>query len=115
MKPKVWAARFEREVRRLQKKLGLTDWCFIYKRKKGDGGTSAEVNMSRECREAVFTAYLHDQTDSPERIALHEVLHVLYYETLQEAAHRGSYTHREVANQEHRAIERLVNWIDGVA
>jgi hypothetical protein len=115
VKAAVWAARFEKEVRRLQKELGLLDWCFVYERKRGDGSVSAEVNMSREAREAIFTIYLFEQTDKPERIAYHEVLHVLLYETLQEAAHRGDYLHKEVANQEHRAIERLVNHRHGPA
>jgi hypothetical protein len=109
VKPKTWADRFEKEVRRLQAELGLLDWCFLYERKKGDGSISAEVNMSRQAREAVFTIYLFNQTDSPERIAYHEVLHVLLYEPLKEAAHRKSYKHREVGVAEHRAIERLVN------
>jgi hypothetical protein len=111
--PTTWANRFEKRCRELQVALGLTDWNFIYERKKGDGTMSAEVNMHATAREAVFTIYMFKQTDSPERIAFHEVLHVLYYETLKAAAHYRSYRHKRVALEEHRSIERLVNFFCG--
>jgi hypothetical protein len=111
--PTTWANRFEKECRRLQKELGLLDWCFIFEREKGDGTISAEVNMHATAREATFTIYLFKQTDSPERIAFHEVLHVLLYEPLKAAAHHRSYRHKRVALEEHKGIERLVNFCLG--
>lgn len=108
-----WADRFESECRLLQLQFGLLDWCFIYERASGDGSKSAEVNMDRDAREAVFTTYLFDQTDNPERIALHEILHVIFVEPLEMAALRGDAEHVDVAREEHRGIERLVNYMRG--
>lgn len=113
MTPQVWAARFEKRVRKLQVELGLLDWCFSYKTAKEDGTMVAQVNMDRECREAVFTVYLKSHRDSPERIALHEILHVIMNEPQELAAERGNHNHKDVGIAEHVSIERLVNFIMG--
>lgn len=113
MTPATWAARFERHVRKLQVELGLLDWFFSFKTEKWDGDTVARVDMGRESREAVFTAFMGDHRDSPKRIALHEALHVLLMEPLDVAAQRGNPTHKDVQIEEHRAIERLLNFFDG--
>jgi hypothetical protein len=113
MTPAAWAARFEKRVRKLQIELGLLDWCFSYKTAKEDGTLVAQVDMDRQCREAIFTAYLKVHKDSPERIALHEVLHVIFNEPQELAAERGNHNHRDVNIAEHVSIERLVNFICG--
>lgn len=113
MTPAAWAARFERRVRRLQVELGLLDWCFTYEKAKADGTLVAQVNMNRECREATFTAYLKSHKDSPERIALHEVLHVIFNEPQELAAERGNHNNKDVGIAEHVAIERMLNFILG--
>jgi hypothetical protein len=108
------AARFEKACREWQTKLGLLDWSFRFEAIKGDSTKHAEVNMDHDAREAIFTFYTRGQHDySPERLALHECLHVLLVETLEAAVLRANIDHRDVAREEHRAIERLVNVLDG--
>lgn len=110
-----WVERFEKSVRGWQRKLGLTDWCFFYRPKAGDGSISATVDTSCSGRNAVFSAHREShQDDMPERIGLHETLHVLFADMLKVAAMRGDRGHPDVALAEHIVIERLVNFIDGV-
>lgn len=113
MTPKAWAVRFEKRVRRLQVDLGLLDWCFIFERVKESGTFVAQVDMDRQCREAIFTVYLKAHRDSPERVALHEVLHVVMNEPQELAAERGNHNHKDVGIAEHIAIERMLNFILG--
>jgi hypothetical protein len=104
-----WADRFEAAVRQWQERLGLYDWNFSYDRKPGDGLKAAEVNMDHDAREAVFTAYLWEQRDDPERIAFHEVLHVGMNDMEEMLVRRGDHEHPDVAREAHRFIERIVN------
>jgi hypothetical protein len=109
-----WAAQFEAAVRKLQVDLGLLDWAFRFETVEGDDTKAAEVNMDRDSREAVFTAYTKgEHPDTPERIAFHESLHVLVNEMQELAAERGNHDHRDVAREEHRFIERMGNFVFG--
>lgn len=107
-----WTRRFEKECRRLQEAMGLLDWAFRFRAEKGDD-KAAQVDMDKDAREAVFTAYEGKQDDAPERVALHEVLHVVFNEMQELAACRGNHEHTDVAREEHRAIERLCNFVLG--
>lgn len=114
MNGKKWAERFETVCRELREEIGLHDWAFRFRVKKGDDTKAAQVDMDREAREAVFTAYTRGKHhDAPERVALHEVLHVVLNEMQEVAALRGNHEHMDVEIEEHRAIERLVNFIAG--
>ena len=116
MRPKAWVRRFETSCREWQVKLGLTDWTFRFETVKGDGTYVATVDMDAETREAKFKAFKYAKHDDPpERIGLHETLHVLFVEMLETAARRGDAAHVDVAREEHRAIERLVNYMEGTA
>jgi hypothetical protein len=107
------AARFEKACREWQAKLGLFDWSFKFEVVKGHSTKYAEVNMDHDAREALFTFYAKGKQDySIERLALHECLHVLLVETLEAAVLRANIDHKDVAREEHRAIERLVNLLD---
>lgn len=108
------ATRYEQACRDWQTKFGLLDWSFRFEVVKGDATKHAEVNMDHDAREAIFTFYTKGQhVYAPERLALHEVLHVLLVEVLEATALRASLTHPEVEREEHRAIERLVNVLGG--
>jgi hypothetical protein len=114
MTGKQWAKEFEAWCAEWQKRLGLLDWAFSFRSERGDGTKVAEVDMDREAREAIFTAYTGGKHSfTPKRIALHEVLHVLLNEMQELASIRGNHEHRDVALEEHRAIERLLNLIIG--
>ena len=111
---KNWPQRFWREVQRLQVALGLLDWTFRCEIEKGDGDTVAQVTTDAEARDALFKVFLSGPTaETPERVALHEVLHVLYTEAFEIAAQRGAAGHADVQREEHKAIERLTNLICG--
>ena len=114
MTGKQWAKRFEDSCCQWGAKLGLLDWAFSFRSESGDGMTCAKVDIDRDSREATFTAYTNaKQGYSPERIALHEVLHVLLNEMQEVTVERGNIEHRDVVREEHRAIERLLNLIIG--
>lgn len=114
MTGKQWARRFEESCCKWGTKLGLHDWAFSFRSEEGDGTKVAEVEMDRDAREAIFTAYTGGKHSfTPERIALHEVLHVLFNEMQELASIRGNHEHRDVALEEHRAIERLLVLIIG--
>lgn len=108
------ATRFEASCREWQEKFGLLDWSFRFEVVKSPSTKHAEVNMDHDAREAIFTFYAAGKpVYAPERLALHECLHVVLVETLEMTALRASIDHKDVEREEHRAIERLVNVIGG--
>ena len=108
------AARFEAACREWQVKLGLLDWSFRFRSEAGDGTKDAEVDMDHDAREATFTYYTDgEHAYTPERIAIHECLHVVLVEILEVAILRCHVEHPDVEREEHRAIERLLNVLDG--
>ena len=108
------AERFEASCREWQAKFGLFDWAFIFAVEEGDETKFAEVDMCHDAREATFTYYTKiEHRDAPERLALHEVLHVLLNEMLEMAILRCHPEHKDVEREEHRVIERLLNALDG--
>lgn len=108
------AARFEAACREWQARFGLLDWAFRFEVVKSPSTKHAEVNMDHEIREAIFTFYTSGKpVYTPERLALHECLHVVLVEVLEVTAQRACITHRDVEREEHRAIERLTNVIGG--
>ena len=110
-----WAKRFEKACRKWQITLGLTDWCFYYRSMRNEPNVAATVTPDCEGRNAVLRASLDcEQDDTPERIGLHETLHVLFADLLHVAALRGCPEHDDVRREEHRVIERLLNVIDGI-
>jgi hypothetical protein len=109
-KPTRWSRGFEAAVRRDQVKFGLTNWCFWFKVEEGDGTICAEVRMGREGRDATFVAFTKtEQDDPPERVARHEIYHVLLCDVLEICASRGSDRHIDTKIAEHEVIERLLN------
>ncbi len=108
-KPTAWTRAFEQSCRQWQAKLGLTDWTLRFKVEKGDGSRWAHVEYDRECRQVQVTSF-PDKTDAdPDRIAEHEMYHLLLADYVCLAAERASDTHPEVIREEHRVIERLLN------
>ena len=109
-KATLWARRFEAAVRRDQVLYGLTNWSFWFKEEEGDGTVCAEVRMGREGRDATFVAFAKtEQDDPPEKVARHEVYHVLFCDVLEICARRASDTHLDTKIAEHEVIERLLN------
>jgi hypothetical protein len=108
-KPTPWTRAFEKACWEWQIKLGLTDWTLRFKVEKGDGSRWAHVDYDLECRQVQVISYPDKMDANPDRIALHEMLHILLADYVSLAANRCSDTHTDVVREEHRAIERLLN------
>lgn len=109
-----WTRRFEKSCRAWQVTLGLTDWTLSFKLARADGTRQADVAYDVEGRQATITAYVKtSDASAPERVALHEMLHLLFADMLAAAAARASDTHADVGREEHKAIERLLNALEG--
>lgn len=85
--------------------LGLKDWYVDIKHDREGTDYEALVEYDKNTRHATFTFYSAGQTSSYsiERLALHEVLHLLFADTIPEDC--GD----DVAREEHRVIERLLH------
>lgn len=106
-----WSDRFEATCRHIQQKLGLVDWTIHFKSapSKGDR-VEAMVEYEVEDRHATLTVFEGAETGlSPERVARHEMYHLLFADLLAMAATRGHPEHVDVMREEHRVIERLLN------
>ena len=86
-------------------KFGLKDWYVDIKHDREGTDYEALVEYDKETRHATFTFYSAGQSSSYsiERLALHEVLHLLFADTIPEDC--GD----DVAREEHRVIERLLH------
>ena len=95
---------FENEVRTWVDRLGLKDWYVDFKLDGTATDTEAQVEHDRNSRHATFTYFTASKKSySPERLALHEVLHLLMADVIP-ADCSG-----DVAREEHRMIERLLH------
>lgn len=114
-KPTPWTRAFEQACRQWQMRLGLTDWTLRFKVEKGDGTKWAHVDYDLEARQAQLLSFSGAQEPraKPDRIALHEMLHILLADYVNLAARHGTDTHDNVTREEHRVIERLLNALDG--
>lgn len=114
MKKSPTSVRFEAACRRWQATLGLTDWTLTFKTATADGEYEAYVEYNCENRHASITFFVGvKEALSPERVALHEMLHILFADMLSTAARLASDGHKDVGREEHKAIERLLNALDG--
>ena len=85
-------------------KLGLKDWYIETKHDRGGTDCEAQVEYDKNTRHATFTYYsAATPSHSIERLALHEVLHLLMGDLIPEDC--GD----DVAREEHRVIERLLH------
>jgi hypothetical protein len=85
-------------------KLGLKDWYVEIKHDREGVDAEAQVEHDRDTRSATFTYFsAAAPTYSIERLALHEVLHLLFADMWPEGC--GD----DVAREEHRVIERLLH------
>jgi hypothetical protein len=85
-------------------RLGLTDWYVDIKHDLEGTDAEAQVEHDRDTRYAVFTYYSAATPTYPiEKLALHEVLHLLFADMWPEGC--GD----DVAREEHRVIERLLH------
>lgn len=110
------AADFKHHVLQWIDKFGLYDWRCIFTVEKDAGDRIATVQVNPGSRVATFICYTTSESVMPvERIALHEVLHLLLADTLAEAVKHEDYYHDDIARLEHAAMERLMRVILGPA
>ena len=85
-------------------KLGLRDWYVYTKHSTEPSECEALIEYDRDTRHAAITYYSACPDPQPiERVALHEVLHLLMADVIP-ADCSG-----DVAREEHRMIERLLH------
>jgi len=95
---------FENEVRTWVDRFGLKDWYVDFKLDETATDAEAQVEYDKNTRHATFTYFAAaGKTYPPERLALHEVLHLLFGDLIPEDC--GD----DVAREEHRVIERLLH------
>lgn len=95
---------FENEVRTWVDRLGLKDWYVDFKLDEESLEVEAQVEYDKNTRHATFTYFAAAKKSYyPERLALHEVLHLLMADVIP-ADCSG-----DVAREEHRMIERLLH------
>lgn len=95
---------FETLVKHWVGKLGLRDWYVYTKHSMEPSECEALIEYDRDTRHASITYYSACPDPQPiERVALHEVLHLLFGDVIPEDC--GD----DVAREEHRVIERLLH------
>ena len=97
-------AKFREEVWHWVGRFGLRDWHVDFKLDMEETEAEAQVEYDRNTRHATFTYFAApDKSCVPDRLALHEVLHLLLGDLIPEDC--GD----DVAREEHRVIERLLH------
>lgn len=115
MKP-VKFADFKRCVLYWMDQFGLHDWRALFEVEKKDKGSIATVYCTVDARIARFVLYTDSRSVMPaDRVALHEVLHVLLSDVIYEAVKHEDYEHPTIVRHEHAAMERLMRVIRGRA
>ena len=93
-----------------QQQLGLADWRLMFELDRASSSDRhARVLYNVETRAAKLILCARSVTDqSIERLALHEMLHLLTADMLVLAGARADDAHADVVREEHRCIERLL-------
>jgi hypothetical protein len=105
------AAVFREECLKWQAKFGLTDWTIAFKVEEAKQGVLDEADIYFDCdtRHATIT-YFTGVMDSlhPKDVACHEILHLLFADTLVAAIEARDEDDPLLAREEHKVIERLL-------
>lgn len=108
-------SRFKRAVLRWADKLGLDDWCFQIQQGKLSKNTLANVGLDWVQRNALVTWSTRDHSEAkltPEQVALHETLHVLFYPMLCCAAESKDPGSSTTQSEEHAVIRKLIKLLE---
>ncbi len=110
MTPAARFAAFRKACLKWQQQLGLQDWRLMFELDRvSPSDRHARVLYNIQSRAAKLTYCARSETDqSIERLALHEMLHLLAAEMLALAGTRADNSHEDVIREEHRVIERLL-------
>lgn len=104
------AAIFREECLKWQARFGLLDWTLQFKTEEADGKPDeAEADYDCDTRHVKMTYYLGVKDSlHPKDTALHEMLHVLFADTLQMAIIARNESDPLLGREEHKVIERLI-------
>ena len=104
---------FKQAVEAWMTKLNITGWrCEVRHEQVGDN-MSATVSYNQRAKIALFrlsetVEFDFGSVNEPERLALHEVLHLLIADVVTEAAKLGDDMCDAVVSREHEVIHRLM-------
>lgn len=109
-------ARFERAVRDYMSALGIHDWAVTIQHDQIGEGIMAQVQYKALGKSACFRLTKHTEFDygldkTPERLALHEVLHLLLADFCETSAKLADSTHDLVIAREHEVLHKLMRVI----
>jgi hypothetical protein len=106
---------FQRHARRWLQRFGLTDYRVNFRLEPKDDSRMATIRMNSDTRVAEITLRFGGERDSSlERLALHEVIHLMLADLTAVAATRANDMHADCIREEHRLIERVIPVILGV-
>lgn len=94
---------------RWQKRLGLFDWNVAWVREKSSDKNNADITYNYETRHA--TVIFYDSCPisiSLNRLALHEMLHLLHADLVYISAARANPLNDDIIREEHRVVARLL-------
>lgn len=110
MTPAARFAAYRKACLKWQQLLGLQDWRLMFELDRtsaADLNARVLYNVRTRAAKLVYCAKSNTE-QSIERLALHEMLHLLVADMLELAGERGDGSHPEVVKEEHRLVERLL-------
>lgn len=107
---------FEAAVRRYMSDFGMADWVVNVMHDQIGDGVMAQVQYKAVGKYACFRLTKHTEFDygagtDPDRLALHEVLHLLLADFCETCAKLGDVGHDLVIAREHEVLHRLMRVI----
>jgi hypothetical protein len=107
---------FKAKVLSLVEQMGLTEWHLSIKHEQIGERIAAQTQYNTVGKNASIRLTLNTEGDygiewDPERLALHEVLHLLLADWCETTAKLGSPIHDLVIAQEHAVLNRLMRII----
>lgn len=106
-------AKFKAKVEQLINTLGLHDWHVTISHEQIGDRVAAQTQCNHVARHASIRLTKQNEGDfgiewNPERLAVHEVLHLLLWDYCETAAKLADVTHPLVVAQEHAVLHRLM-------
>jgi hypothetical protein len=108
--------RFAAKVQSLINELGMTEWHLSITHEQIGGGVAAQTQYNTVSKIASIRLTINSEGDfgfitNPEKLAIHEVLHLLLADWCETAAKMQSSNHDLVVAQEHAVLNRLMRII----
>ena len=100
-------------VHRWLEAFGVTDWCVTIMHDQIGDRVNAQCQYNTTTKQVCFRLTVNTEGDygmviDPERLALHEVLHLVLADYCETVAKLGDPVHPLVASREHEVINKLM-------